>query len=364
MQHCLQKELKLSLTQDSKTIKKISAILKKGDCIIVPTDTVYGLLCLATKESLRKIQEIKKRPLNKPVAIYLSSKKKIKEVAYIKNCAEEKIIEKLMPGRITLVLQKRKDFDYPWEKVGIRVPLSSWLRKLTQEVRMPLYATSANISGKEMEEEEMVSFFKDKVSFIKKGKVYPVPSTVLEVADDKIVVKREGVVSIWEIKRKTGEKVVYPENYFPSLLVVCTGNTCRSPMAYGFFKKLLPKIKVETAGIRAFPGDSPSPNAVKVMEEKGIDIRRHLSKRITEDKVKKSSLILVMERMHYSYIIKKWEWAKSKTFMLHGFPFPYPKGKNIQDPIGGSINFYRRIRNIIERCCIRVSEELQYVMNE
>ncbi len=340
-----------------RNIQKALSVLKKGECIVVPTDTVYGLLCPFTQEGLKKIQKLKQRDMRKPVAVYVGRKKEISKIAKIKNAIEKKIITKLMPGRITLILEKNMHIDYPWKKIGIRIPKDPSIIKLLRKIRAPLYASSANISGKEMTESEIMEYFKNKVKFIEKGTTIPLASTVLEVKQNTIEIKREGVVSIWKIMEKTKEKACYSQGIYPSILIVCTGNTCRSPMAYGFFKYFLPQnIKIITAGTKAVEGIPASTHTIKVMQEKGINIAHHRSQKLKSNHIVNASLILAMERKHYFFIIKKWPWAKEKTYLFNGFPYSYPKGKNISDPIGKSINFYRRVRNIIERRCKEIAD--------
>jgi len=79
------------------------------------------------------------------------------------------------------------------------------------------------------------------------------------------------------------------------ILVVCIGNICRSPMAEGLLKRDLPKIKVSSAGLDALVGYGADPIAVEIMAEQGIDIQSHRARMLTDNLVRQSELILVMD---------------------------------------------------------------------
>ena len=99
-----------------------------------------------------------------------------------------------------------------------------------------------------------------------------------------------------------------------NILFVCTGNTCRSPMAEGTFKDMLKKnnianINVSSAGISVFPGEHANENAIAALKEKGIDIEEHRAKQLT-DEIKKADLILTMTLGHKKVIA---DYFKHKT---------------------------------------------------
>lgn len=143
-----------------------------------------------------------------------------------------------------------------------------------------------------------------------------------------------------------------------TILFVCTGNTCRSAMAEGIFKKMLKerteddnKFNVLSAGISVLSGMSPTPEAIKVMAEQGINISRHIATQVQEDLVKKADLILVMSNKHKDYIKTTFTFAHDKIYLLKEFA-QIGEFKNIQkidenyevvDPLGRPIGFYRII---------------------
>ena len=149
-----------------------------------------------------------------------------------------------------------------------------------------------------------------------------------------------------------------------TILFVCTGNTCRSAMAEGIFKKILKERKEDnssfnilSAGISALPGISPTLEAIKVMSEQGIDISQHHAQELREEIIKKADLILVMANEHKEYVHKEFPFAQNKTFLLKKFTLNNKTESNqknernyeIIDPIGRKIEFYRIIARELKK---------------
>jgi protein-tyrosine phosphatase len=105
-----------------------------------------------------------------------------------------------------------------------------------------------------------------------------------------------------------------------SILTVCVGNICRSPMAEGLLRDRLPGISVSSAGIGALAGRPADPHSVAVMGEKGIDITAHRAKQITAQACRHADLILVMEEEHKRAIARNLNVTVGKLFSLghHG----------------------------------------------
>lgn len=134
------------------------------------------------------------------------------------------------------------------------------------------------------------------------------------------------------------------------ILFVCTGNTCRSPMAEHLLKEKLKKmniedIEVESAGLSAFFPQKASKNAILVMNEIGIDISSHVSRLINEEMIKESTLILTMERYHKEVITKMYPGVMDKVFTLKEYVLDDKKELDVVDPYGGDIEEYRRCRD-------------------
>lgn len=117
-----------------------------------------------------------------------------------------------------------------------------------------------------------------------------------------------------------------------SILVVCTGNICRSPMAEGMLRDLSPDLNVMSAGLAAMMGFAPDPIAVELMMSRGIDITNHRARQLESWMCKDFDLILVMEAEHKRLLEKQFLFARGKVFRLResnglDVPDPYQKGQ-------------------------------------
>ncbi|HEX3443591.1 MAG TPA: serine hydroxymethyltransferase, partial [Chthoniobacterales bacterium] len=135
-----------------------------------------------------------------------------------------------------------------------------------------------------------------------------------------------------------------------TVLFVCTGNVCRSPMAEGLFRKMIadqPDLKVSSAGVSTYPGQSPSPHAVEVLAKVGIDISGTRSKPLTERLVEEATWIVAMTRSHLDSIFYQYPEAAEKTYLLREFE-PGAASFDIADPIGLGIDAYEEARDTIK----------------
>ncbi|XP_024917100.1 threonylcarbamoyl-AMP synthase isoform X2 [Cynoglossus semilaevis] len=124
--------------------------LKQGQVVAVPTDTIYGLACLAqNSEAVKKIYDIKGRNGQKPLAICVGEIHDI--YRYCKVNVTEALLSDLLPGPVTLVFERsevlNKDLNPFTSLVGVRIPDHAFIRRLCQMSEQPLALTSANISS-------------------------------------------------------------------------------------------------------------------------------------------------------------------------------------------------------------------------
>lgn len=133
-----------------------------------------------------------------------------------------------------------------------------------------------------------------------------------------------------------------------TLLFICTGNVCRSPMAEALFRHITQgreDYKAMSAGICTADGQPPSQNAVDAMKEMGIDITSFRSQSLTKDLVKKADYIFCMTRGHLETVVSMYPEVVEKTFLL--MEFTDDKDNDIPDPIGSSLEVYEECRDTI-----------------
>jgi glycine hydroxymethyltransferase len=138
-----------------------------------------------------------------------------------------------------------------------------------------------------------------------------------------------------------------------TILFVCTGNVCRSPMAEGLFRNAIRgrgDYRVLSAGVGAIDGQAPSPNAVRAMREIGIDIGHQRSHMLTGELVNQADYIFGMTHSHVDSVMLLYPQAAEKTFLLREFDETLDIfEKDIPDPIGGSFEIYCNCRDQIEQ---------------
>lgn len=150
------------------------------------------------------------------------------------------------------------------------------------------------------------------------------------------------------------------------VLIVCTGNTCRSPMAEGILRDLALKndmdLEVKSAGTYAYDGDSASDNAITAMRDINIDISNHKSRLIHKELIDEADLILTMSSSHKKAIVSKFPEARDKTYLLNDYAFG--EIKDIEDPFGGSLSYYEKARDEIYRALEKIVNSEQVRVNK
>ncbi|OKY77709.1 MAG: tRNA A37 threonylcarbamoyladenosine synthetase subunit TsaC/SUA5/YrdC [Candidatus Methanohalarchaeum thermophilum] len=174
--------------------KKAVNALKNKEVIVYPTETVYGLGADAkSSQAIKKVFEVKKRPLNKPISIAVSSMDMIEEVAKL-NYFKREIIKKILPGPVTLLLDSKNNLPDNLtagsNKIGIRMPDNELALKIIKRFGGPITSTSANISGTNPPNTPReVNLDVDVV--VDNGRtILQLPSTIIDLEEGKI--KRRG----------------------------------------------------------------------------------------------------------------------------------------------------------------------------
>jgi len=331
----------IKLEHKPRLYNEVTKILKQGGIVVLPTDTIYGFAVDGTNvRAVERLREVKGRG-QKPFTFFLS-RNRIAEYARI---VKRKIIEYFIPGPLTVILKKHPEKSLPFveDKIGLRIPHTDFVIQLLSRYEAPLAVTSANYSGDSpiISASEIAERFPEVELVLDGGALSSRPSTVIDLTATPPVVKRKGVIPVLEIEKVHGGIVQLAEGLKFNVLFVCSGNTCRSPMAEALLKTMVSEeyCTVRSAGILPTQGMPASQYSREVVEEFGGSLEKHRSRQITDSLIEWADIIFVMGYKHYDHILDISPSAAVKTFLLKEYKRRV-KYNEISDPVGRDRSAY------------------------
>ena len=329
--------------------RKIISNLPEESINIHYTGTMFGLGTSAfSKTAISKINKLKNRPKNKPYNVLIDHKSSLAKYDILIDEKINNLIQQYWPGELTILFENRNNLFHHLTKdncIGFRVPTHSLLRNFIKYFDKPIISTSVNKSGQKPlnDWKKIKKEFANTVDLvIKPQKVNPknLPSTIIKYENKRITKIREGSIVFKEIEESFSK---------PLILFVCTGNICRSPIAEYLLKS---NIEAENLNLRTasagFIGNEMaiSLNSAILLKEKGINAENHTSQKINKDIIRKSRLILTMEKAHKDSILEIAPNSFDKVFTLSEYA---STSGNIDDPFQRDIRFYKIAFNEISK---------------
>lgn len=185
---------------DSEIINGTVEMLKNGNIIVYPTDTIYGIGCdILNKKAIQTIQTIKNRKKQKPLSIICSDLKDISRWAIVSNM-QYKILKKYLPGPYTFILTASNDApkilqDEKRKTIGIRIPDNKVCLDIVSNLGNPIVTTSVNLAGEVnyVNPDDIKKDWYGKVDLIlDAGEISNDPSTIISLVDENIEIIRQG----------------------------------------------------------------------------------------------------------------------------------------------------------------------------
>ena len=362
---------------DADKIATVAQWVSEGALAAFPTETVYGLASIAASEPLARLDAVKSRDPDKRYSLHIAAPADLSRYIPAVNPRCRRLISRGWPGPITLVFtlsdnqlaHQRLVLGDPWfsclyrsDTLGVRCPANPVAARLLAAIPHPVVAPSANLSGRPpattaaealQSLDGLIDIVLDADDLADGRCRYAKSSTVLGVTPVGFDILREGVCSRSDIEDLSLSRILF----------VCTGNTCRSPMAKIFAQKWLAEkfnceidtidqfgYKVVSAGVMASSEFPASAEAVEVARENGLDLSAHRSRPLDVALIRSCDWIFALGRSHRDRILSFCPDAADRCRLLD-------ESGDIPDPIGADLDAYRRTAERIRRALeIRLKE--------
>lgn len=326
-------------------LRDIVAALKLGELCVLPTETVYGLAALPTHESAGpRARRWRGLDEDHPLTLHLADTEDVDALDVRLHQGAERLVERYWPGPLTIIVGRGAGE----ETLGLRVPSHPFTRELIRAVGEPLWLTSVARTGAAplTEPDAIEAACGEEVSLLVDDGASPLgaASTVVRADGAELEVLREGILSREEVLNTAADVVLF----------VCTGNTCRSPLAEHFARRLTAQamgvnedrvlargLRFASAGTAAAYGMGASDGSAEAGAEAGLGLSAHASQPLDLDLCERAVKIYCLSDSHRRALTAQVPGAGDRVELLR------PDGEDIADPYGGDLAVYREARDEI-----------------
>lgn len=322
--------------------------LREGRILALPTETVPGLAVPADDPLARHaLAALKGAPLDRPFSLHLRSVQELRALVPAPPPGLGPWLERRLGSSLTAVLPRDwvalpRQWEWPWSTVGLRLPTHPAWKAIARELPGPLLMSSINLHGNAPLKGDALRAWLEAHSEV-----------VLGFDPDRVQVGDASTVVAFEPLPRVLRGSLSGRDCLPGMrvLVLCSGNICRSPLAAALLERELaaawsvagPDLQelgwvISSAGTCAVPGVAASEQTVQVARELGLDASRHRAQHVEEALRRPWDVVLCMSASHQRAVPPR---IRSELFD--------PGGREIQDPFGGDLVTYREVRDLLAR---------------
>lgn len=333
--------------------------LQTGELVALPTETSYVLAANALSD-----EAVEKLAARSPEGLALAVRDAADALVWLPDLSAlaQRLARRCWPGPLELTVPAQSgpldQLDESLRRqlfsdgsVTLRAPAHDAFFDILDVLRDPLVIAATTARTADDLEKEGVGLVLDAGPCR-----YSQPATRIRIDGDSWTIVREGVVAREQLDLLSGCLILF----------VCTGNTCRSPLAEALCKKLLAErvgcaagelprhgYLVQSAGLAAMRGGAATEEAVTTAQELGADLTQHASRPISVDLLFQADHIVAMTRGHMLMLVDQFPWLSDKTRLL------CPDGGDVPDPIGSPADVYRACGQQILRHLERLVPEVR-----